>query len=344
MTMKINLAELADKIGATLQGDGNTVVYALSNMEKAQEGKGQITFLSDSRYKSKLAACHAEAVILKEEDAAAFSGNKLIMDDPYLGFALVAQVFDTTPVPATDIAPSAVIASSAELGRNVCIGANVVIEAGAELGDDVIIGPGCFIGRNAKIGAGTRLWANVSIYHEVEIGQNCLFQASTVVGADGFGYANDKGKWVKIPQLGSVRIGDNVEVGACTTIDRGALDDTIIASNVIIDNQCQIAHNDEVGEGTAIAGATAIAGSTKIGKHCLLGGASCVNGHIDITDNVVVSGMGMVVHSVKEPGMYSSGVPLQKNKEWLKTAARLLKISEIHARLRAVEKTVEKNK
>lgn len=342
MAVKITLAQLAEKIGATLDGNADTVVYALSNMEKAQQGKGQIAFLSDSRYKSKLADCQADAIIIKAEDADAFSGNKLIMDDPYIGFALVAQVFDTTPAPAKDIAPSAVISSSAKLGRNVAIGANAVIEDGVELGDNVIVGPGCFIGKNAKIGVGTKFWANVTIYHEVEIGENCLFQSSTVVGSDGFGYANNKGKWIKIPQLGSVKIGDNVEVGACTSIDRGALDDTIIASNVIIDNQCQIGHNDELGEGTAMAGASAIAGSTKIGKNCLLGGASGINGHIEIADNVVIGGMGMVVHSIKEPGMYSSGLPLQKNREWLKTAARLLKISEVHTRLRAVERKVEK--
>lgn len=343
MAIKITLAQLAERIGATLDGDADTVVSALSNMEKAQRGEGQVTFLSDSRYKSKLAECQADAIIIKAQDAEAFSGNKLIMDDPYVGFALVAQVFDTTPVPATAIAPSAVISPSARLGNNVAIGANAVIEDGVELDDNVIIGPGCFIGKNARLGAGTKLWANVSIYHEVEIGRDCLFQAGTVVGSDGFGYAKDSsGKWIKIPQLGSVKIGDNVEVGACTSIDRGALDDTIIASNVIIDNQCQIAHNDEIGEGTAMAGASAIAGSTKIGKNCLLGGASGINGHIEIGDNVIIGGMGMVVHSIKEPGMYSSGLPLQKNREWLKTAARLLKINEVHTRLRAVERKLEK--
>lgn len=342
MTVKMTLAQLAEKIGATLDGDAETVVCSLSNMEKARQGEGQITFLSDSRYKSKLAECQADAIIMKAEDADAFSGNKLIMSDPYVGFALVAQIFDTTPQPAKDIAPSAVISPSATLGNNVSIGANAVIEDGVELGDNVIVGPGCFIGKNARIGSGTRFWANVTVYHEVEIGKNCLFQASTVVGSDGFGYANDRGKWIKIPQLGSVKIGDNVEVGACTSIDRGALDDTIIASNVIIDNQCQIGHNDEIGEGTAMAGASAIAGSTKIGKNCLLGGASGINGHIEITDGVIVGGMGMVVHSIKEPGMYSSGLPLQKNREWLKTAARLLKINDVHTRLREVERKLEK--
>lgn len=163
---------------------------------------------------------------------------------------------DTTPQPAQNIAASAAIDPTAKLGNNVAVGANAVIESGVELGDNVVIGPGCFVGKNTKIGAGTRLWANVSVYHEVEIGENCLVQSSTVIGSDGFGYANDRGNWVKIPQLGRVIIGDRVEIGACTTIDRGALDDTIIGNGVIIDNQCQIAHNVVIGDNTAVAGAS----------------------------------------------------------------------------------------
>jgi len=344
MAIKISLAEIANKIGATLNGDGDTIIQSLISMNQAQEGKGHITFLSDSSYKSRLAECYADAVILKPDDADAFSGNKLIMDDPYVGFALVAQLFDTTPAPAQGIAPSAVIDPSAHLGENVSIGANAVIESGVILGNDVIIGAGSFIGKNTQIGARSKMWANVSIYHDIVIGTDCLFQANSVIGADGFGYANDKGTWVKIPQLGRVIIGDHVEIGASTTIDRGAIEDTIIASNVIIDNQCQIGHNNQIGEGTALAGASAIAGSTKIGRHCLIGGAACVNGHIEVTDNVVITGMGMVVHSIKEPGMYSSGMPLQRNRQWLKTAARLLKINELHTRLKSVEKTINKDK
>lgn len=225
----------------------------------------------------------------------------LVVKNPYLTYARMAQILDTTPQPAQNIAPSAVIDATAKLGNNVSIGANAVIESGVELGDNVIIGAGCFVGKNSKIGAGSRLWANVTIYHEIQIGQNCLIQSGTVVGADGFGYANDRGNWVKIPQIGRVIIGDRVEIGACTTIDRGALDDTVIGNGVIIDNQCQIAHNVVIGDNTAVAGGVIMAGSLKIGRYCMIGGASVINGHMEICDKVTVTGMGMVMRPITEP-------------------------------------------
>jgi UDP-3-O-[3-hydroxymyristoyl] glucosamine N-acyltransferase len=259
-----------------------------------------------------------------------------------VAFAKVTQALDTTPAPAAGgIAPSAVVADDAKLGNNVSIGANAVIESGVELGDNVIIGAGCFIGKNAKLGDHTKLWANVTIYHNVLVGERCLIQSGTVIGSDGFGYANERGEWIKIPQLGSVRIGNRVEIGACTTIDRGALDDTVIEDNVILDNQMQIAHNVHIGYGTAMAGGTIVAGSTKIGKYCIIGGASVVNGHIEIADGVTITGMGMVMRSIDEKGMYSSGIPLQTNKEWRKTAARVHRIDEMNKRLKAVEKLLE---
>ncbi|MBV7300079.1 UDP-3-O-(3-hydroxymyristoyl)glucosamine N-acyltransferase [Enterovibrio paralichthyis] len=335
----ITLAELAEKLGAELHGDGNVVISAIAGMDKA--GEGQITFLSSSKYRKHLAQCQASAVMVKEADLAYCNGNALVLRDPYLGYALTAQIMDTTPACATDIAPSAYVSPSAKLGAGVSIGHNAVIEDGVELGDNVQIGAGCFVGKNAKLGANTRLWANVSIYHNVQMGESCLVQSGTVIGSDGFGYANDRGRWVKIPQVGSVIIGDRVEIGACTTIDRGALDDTIIADGVIIDNQCQIAHNVSIGENTAVAGATVMAGSLKVGKHCIIGGASVFNGHMEITDGVTITGMAMVMRPITEPGMYSSGIPLQTNREWRKTAARVLKIEEMHKRLKAVEKQLE---
>ena len=336
----MTLADIAAKLGAELRGDGTVVIESIAGMATAKEG--QITFLSSSKYRKQLAECQAAAVMLKEADAEGFEGNALLMADPYLGYAKVAQLLDTTPAAASDIAPSAYVDPTAQLGENVSIGHNAVIEAGAQIGDNAQIGAGCFIGKNAQIGAGTKLWANVTIYHSVVLGEQCLVQSSTVIGADGFGYANDKGEWVKIPQLGSVRIGNRVEIGACTTIDRGALDDTIIEDNVIIDNQMQIAHNVQIGYGTAMAGGTIVAGSTKIGKYCIIGGASVLNGHIEIADGVTITGMGMVMRSIEEKGMYSSGIPLQPNKEWRKTAARTMKIDEMNKRLKAVEKQLEK--
>ncbi|PSU81042.1 UDP-3-O-(3-hydroxymyristoyl)glucosamine N-acyltransferase [Photobacterium phosphoreum] len=336
---EITLAELADKLGAELHGDGTTKIHSIASMGKATTG--QITFLSDSKYRQQLSQCQADAVMLREADVEFFNGNMLVVKDPYLSYALVAQLLDTTPVAAMDIAASAYVDPTATLGNNVAIGHNAVIEAGVQLGDNVQIGAGCFIGKNAVIGSNTKLWANVTIYHDVVLGSQCLVQSSTVIGADGFGYANDKGEWVKIPQLGSVRIGNRVEIGACTSIDRGALEDTVIADNVILDNQMQIAHNVQIGYGTAMAGGTIVAGSTTIGKYCIIGGASVLNGHIKIADGVTITGMGMVMRSIEEKGMYSSGIPLQPNKEWRRTATRVHRIDDMNKRLKAVEKQLK---
>lgn len=336
--MSVTLGHLATLLGAELHGDASVEVSRIANLETAQIG--EISFLSDKKYKASLTHTRASAVLVRSADLTDCPTNALVVKDPYVGFARVAQLLDTTPQPAENIHPSAVIAADVRLGQNVAIGANAVIESGAELADGVVIGPGCFIGKHCRIGKGTRLWANVSIYHHVVLGEACLVQSGTVIGSDGFGYANERGEWIKIPQLGSVVIGNRVEIGACTTIDRGALDDTRIADNVIIDNQCQIAHNVEIGYGTAIAGSTTFAGSVKIGKYCIIGGASVFNGHIRICDQVTITGMCMVMRSVDEPGIYSSGIPAQPNKEWRKTAARTLHIDELYKRLGRLEKFV----
>ena len=337
--MSVTLGQLATLLGAELHGDASVEVSRVANLETAQSG--EISFLSDSKYHSFLSKTQASAVLLKPADLTACQTNALVIKDPYVGFARVAQLLDTSPKPASSIHPSAVIAADVQLGEGVAVGANAVIESGVVLGDGVLIGPGCYVGQNSRIGKGTRLWANVTIYHNVQIGEVCLFQSGCVIGADGFGYANERGEWIKIPQVGGVVIGNRVEVGACTTIDRGAIDDTKIADNVIIDNQCQIAHNVEIGYGTAIAGAATFAGSTKIGKYCIIGGASVFNGHIQVCDQVTITGMAMVMRSITEPGIYSSGIPAQTNKEWRKMAARVLHIDEMHKRLSKLDKLVD---
>ncbi|ATM87149.1 UDP-3-O-(3-hydroxymyristoyl)glucosamine N-acyltransferase [Yersinia enterocolitica] len=336
----IRLADLAQQLDAQVHGDGDLVITGIASMHSAQPE--QITFLSNSRYQEQLATCRAGAVVLTEADLPFCKSAALVVKNPYLTYARMAQIMDTTPQPAQDIAPSAVISSQATLGENVSVGANAVIESGVVLGDNVVIGAGCFIGKDTHIGAGSRLWANVSVYHEIVIGQNCLIQSGTVIGADGFGYANDRGNWIKIPQLGSVHIGDRVEIGACTTIDRGALDNTIIGNGVIIDNQCQIAHNVVIGDNTAVAGGVIMAGSLKIGRYCMIGGASVINGHMEICDKVTVTGMGMVMRPITEPGLYSSGIPLQPNKVWRKTAALVMNIDGINKRLKAIERKIDK--
>ena len=336
--VSIRLADLAQQLDAELHGDGDIVITGVASMQTAQAGN--VTFIVNPRYRERLTTCQASAVVMTEADLPYAKSAALVVKNPYLTYARMAQILDTTPQPASNIAPSAVIDASATLGKNVSIGANAVIESGVELGDNVEIGAGCFVGKKTKIGSGSRLWANVSIYHEIEIGSDCLVQSGTVIGADGFGYANDRGNWIKIPQLGRVIIGNKVEIGACTTIDRGALDDTIIGNGVIIDNQCQIAHNVEIGDNTAVAGGVIMAGSLKIGRYCMIGGASVINGHMEICDKVNITGMGMVMRPITEPGVYSSGIPLQPNKVWRKTAALVMNIDDISKRLKAIERKV----
>lgn len=339
--VSIRLDALAAQLDAQLHGDGNIVITGIASMHSARSG--QITFLSDSRYREQLNTTQASAVVVTEADLPYCKAAALVVKNPYLTYARMAQLMDTTPQPAQDIASSAVIADDVVLGHNVAIGANAVIESGVQLGDGVVIGAGCFVGKQAKIGASSRLWANVTVYHRVELGAQCLIQSGAVIGSDGFGYANERGNWVKIPQLGTVRIGDRVEIGANTTIDRGALDDTIIGDGVIIDNQCQIAHNVVIGDNTAVAGGVIMAGSLKIGRYCMIGGASVINGHMEICDKVTVTGMGMVMRPITEPGVYSSGIPLQPNKTWRKTAALVMNIDDMSKRLKAVERKVNQD-
>ncbi|OSN10571.1 UDP-3-O-(3-hydroxymyristoyl)glucosamine N-acyltransferase [Lonsdalea iberica] len=337
----IRLDALAQQLDAQLHGDGDIVITAVASMHSAQSG--QITFLSDSRYRDRLATTQASAVVVTEADLPFCHTAALVVKNPYLTYARMAQVMDTTPAPAEDISPAATIASDARVGKNVSIGPNAVVESGVELGDGAVIGANCFIGKNTRIGAGSRLWANVTIYHNVVLGEQCLIQSGAVIGSDGFGYANDRGNWVKIPQLGTVMIGDRVEIGANTTIDRGALDDTIIGNGVIIDNQCQIAHNVVIGDNTAVAGGVIMAGSLTIGRYCMIGGASVINGHMEICDKVTVTGMGMVMRPITEPGVYSSGIPLQPNKAWRKTAALVMNIDDMSKRLKTIERKLDKS-
>ena len=314
------LIELAEHIGGTLKGNADLAIDSIAALNKAQSS--QITFISNAKYRENLTACQAGAIIVSPADAefCAPEQNLIIVDNPYVAYAKLAQYMDSTPKAASQIHPSAVISSDAKLGHNVSVGANAVIESGVVLGDDVVIGAGCFVGKGSRIGARTQLWANVSIYHGVQLGEDCLIQSSAVIGSDGFGYANEKGQWIKIPQTG------------------GALDPTVIEDNVIIDNLCQIAHNVHIGYGTAVAGGVIMAGSLKVGKFCQIGGASVINGHMEICDGAIITGMCMVMKPITEKGIYSSGIPAQTNKEWRKTAALTLNIDEMNKRLKALEK------
>lgn len=332
------LKELAEQVGGAIRGNADVVVSSIAPLDRASTN--QLTFISNVKYRPYLSQAQAGVLVVSEADVefCAENANLLIVQNPYVAYAILAQYMDTTPKAAADIAPSAVISETASLGENVSIGANAVIEDGAVIGDNAVIGAGCFIGKNAKIGRNTRLWANISIYHEVQIGDDCLIQSGAVIGSDGFGYANERGKWIKIPQTGRVVIGNRVEIGACTCIDRGALDDTVIEDNVIIDNLCQIAHNVHIGTGTAVAGGVIMAGSLKVGRYCQIGGASVINGHMEICDQAIITGMSMIMQPITEKGIYSSGIPAQPNKEWRKTAALTMGIDKMNKRLKALEK------
>ncbi len=333
--MKWNLAELAKAIGAQAHGSAPCTVVSIATLESAQSG--QASFLSNPKFRDQLSSTHADVVIMREQDLGEYSGNALLMADPYIGYAKLAQLLDSTPASADMVHPSAFIDPLATLGKNVAIAANAVIESGVVIGDNTQIGAGCFIGKNTQIGANTKLWANVSIYHNIVIGDGCIIHSATVIGSDGFGYAPESGQWLKIPQTGRVVIGSHTEIGASTTIDRGALDDTIIGDGVIIDNQVHIAHNVNIGDYTAIAGATTFAGSVTVGKNCIFGGACAINGHLNICDGVTITGMTMIINHITEAGVYSSGMPAQSNRDWRKNAARYRQLGDMAKRIKQLE-------
>ncbi|CAM2769784.1 UDP-3-O-(3-hydroxymyristoyl)glucosamine N-acyltransferase [Vibrio rarus] len=332
----LTLKQLEQITGGTLYGDPDATVSSVAAMDKALEG--QITFLSNPRYKKQLPECKASVVMVKESERELCTGNTLVVPDPYVAYAKVAQAFNTPELPAQGISPSAFIATDATLGANVSVGPNATIESGAVLGDNVSIGAGAYVGKNAVVGAGTQLWANATLYHHVQVGERCVFHSSSVIGADGFGYANERGEWIKIPQVGTVRVGDRVEIGASTTVDRGALDDTVIESNVILDNQIQIGHNVHISYGSCIAGGTVVGGSTHIGKYCIIGGGAAISGHLEIADGSMISGRAMILKSITEKGVYSSGMPAMPNREWRKSVARLNRLEDMLNRLNELEK------
>lgn len=349
--MMYTIADIANELSAKLvvpsQLDEEQVsklkIDSLATLANADIG--QVAFLANSKYQQQLSSTKASAVIVAPDALESCEVPALVMDNPYMGYAILANLLDNTPKVSNGIHPTAVIAEGVNIGADVSIGANTVIESGVQLADNVSIGAGCFIGEDASIGESTTLWANITIYHKVEIGHHCLVQANTVIGSDGFGYAPVKGpyKWHKIPQLGSVIIGNHVEIGASTTIDRGALDNTQIKDGAILDNQIQIAHNVIIGENTAMAACSVIAGSTVIGKNCTIAGLVGINGHITIADNCVFTGMAMVTKNITESGVYSSGMPAAPNKEWNKSNARVKRLDNLTKRVKELEKLLPNN-
>ncbi len=320
--------QIADALGVRLIGDPMVPVSHIASVDNA--GPQSITFVTGSRYLDALQQCQASAVIVPESLADRTSIVRLVSNDPYLCYARLTRfwVENSFPVSGGSVHSSATVHESAKLSSSAVIGANVTIESNAVIEDGVQIGAGSFIGSGVHIGAKTTLHPNVTLMHKVVTGEKCEIHSGAVLGADGFGWAPTSAGWEKIYQLGGVVLGDRVSVGACTTIDRGALDDTVLADGVILDNQIQVAHNVSIGENTAIAGCTGIAGSTKIGRNCRIGGAVSIVGHLSICDNVVVTANSFVNRSIKNPGSYSSGFPLEESAQWRKNAVRLHKLDE----------------
>ena len=339
MTATMKLGQLAEFLGATVSGDPEKLITGLATLQEA--GPDQLSFLANPQYRKFLPDSHAGAVLLKAADAEGFQGDALIVPDPYLAYARISHLFDPKPRASTGVHPTAVIAADAQVDAAASVGPFAVVESGARIAAGVTIGAHCFIGARCEIGEGGWLAPRVTLYHDVRIGKRVVIQSGAVLGGEGFGFANEKGVWQKIAQIGGVSIGDDCEIGVNTAIDRGALADTVIGNGVKLDNQIQIAHNVQIGDNTAMAACVGISGSSKIGKNCMLAGGVGLVGHIEICDGVFITGMTMVTHSITEPGAYSSGTAMQPAAEWRKSAARLRHLDDMARRLKQVEKHVE---
>ncbi len=334
------LGFLAEHVGGEVRGDTGLLIEGVATLQHA--AVGAIAFLANSRYRRYLASTQASAVILAEAELRHCPVDAIVVKNPYLAYARIAVLLQSEPETSAVIHPSAVLASGCDVAESVAVGAQVFIDIDAKIGADVTIGPGCIIGRGVTIGAGSRLMANVILCHAVEIGERVLIHPGAVIGSDGFGLANDQGRWVKVPQLGSVVVGDDVEIGANTTVDRGALEDTVISEGAKLDNQVQVAHNVHIGAHTAIAGCVGIAGSTHIGSRCQIGGGVGIVGHLQIVDDVVITAMSLVTGNISKPGLYSSGTPLGPNREWQKSAVRFRQLDDLARRIKRLEKGDEK--
>ncbi len=324
--MSIALGELAVRFGCELRGDPAQRVDHVAPLSSA--GPGALTFLANAKLTTLLAATRASAVILEPRSAEACPVPALITPNPHALFARIAQFMYPPPPLHPGAHPSALIDPRAEVDPSAQIGPLAIIASGAVIGPRCLIGPACVIGEQARIGADSRLIARVTIEHGVQLGARALVHPGVVLGADGFGLARDGGRWLKVPQIGGLRIGDDVEIGANTTIDRGALEDTVIGEGVKLDNQIQIGHNAQIGAHTAIAACTGVSGSTRIGARCMIGGAVGFAGHIEICDDTVITGMAMVTHSITQPGVYSSGIPIEPIRRWKRVVARLKLLAE----------------
>ncbi len=339
MQTSLGLAEIAAHIGAELHGDGGVMVRGLSTLEDA--GPDQLAFLTSAAYKRHLADTRAAAVILSEENRHDCPAPALVCKDPHLGYALAARLLYQEPEVRGGIHPSAVVDRSADIDSSAWIGQGAVIESGVIIAAGVFIGPGCVIGKDCVIGEGSRLVARVSLCHGTEVGCRALIHPGAVLGADGFSFARTAEGWLRIPQVGRVIVGDDVEIGANTTVDRGALKDTLVGDGVKLDNLIQIAHNVRLGKRTAIAACTGISGSSQIGDDCILAGQVGMAGHLKIGDGVFIAGGSNVTRDLKGPGSYGGMLPVDKDPKWRKNTARVRQLDEMARRIRQLEKALE---
>lgn len=333
------LTEVVERFGGRVEGDETTVINQVATLENAVSG--QIAFLANSKYRKQLETSKAAAVIVSPADADATALPRIVCDNPYSYFAKLSALLNPVHKFAPGVHPSAVIGVGCKIATGVHIGAHVTIGEGASIGAGTVIMAGCAIGAKTSIGENCRLYPQVSIYHECKIGNQVILHSGVVIGADGFGLAMEEGRWLKIPQIGRVIIGNDVEIGANTTVDRGALDDTVIEDDVKLDNQIQVAHNVRIGAHTAIAGCVGIAGSAVIGKYCRIGGSAGILGHLSIADGVEVSSFTLVSKSIRKPGTYSGIYPFSEKEEWLKNAAQVRRLNEMMDRIKDLEKEIE---
>jgi UDP-3-O-[3-hydroxymyristoyl] glucosamine N-acyltransferase len=333
----LRLDEIVERLGGQLAGNGETLVSRIATLDGA--GPGDLTFFANPKYRSRLAVTRAAAVIVTAEAAGECPTAAIVTPQPYLYFARVAQWLHAPVEPPKGAHPSAIVQSA--VPASASIGAHTYVDAEVVIGEDVVIGANCTLGRGCRIGTGSRLHAGVTVYDGCIVGARAIIHSGAVIGADGFGFAReDDGAWLKIPQTGRVVIGDDVEIGANTAIDRGAIDDTIIEEGVKLDNQIQIGHNCVIGDGTAIAGCTGIAGSTRIGRHCRIGGAAMISGHLTIPDGTTLGGAAVVMSSIDAPGVYSSAFPVVPFAEWRRNMVRVRHLDQIAERVARVERAL----
>ncbi|API86295.1 UDP-3-O-(3-hydroxymyristoyl)glucosamine N-acyltransferase [Francisella uliginis] len=331
---------LASNLDGVVKGDGSVEIKKIATLSQA--GEGDISFCTNPKYLKDLSETKASAVLITEEALDYCNTNAVVLSNPYMALAKVMELFDKSPQPNGKIHSKAVIASSAVIGENVTIDANAVIGENVVIEDGVTIGACATVHDSTRIGKDTIIKSNVSIAHDVEIGADCIIHQNATIGCDGFGNARDEdGSWTKIPQLGKVIIENNVEIGAGTTVDRGAIDDTIIKEGARIDNLVQIAHNVVIGRNTALAGVTAVAGSTKIGDNCLIGGQSAITGHITICDNAVIGGASNIGKSITKPGMYYAAFEAKPRIQWGRFVAKLSKIDKLMAKVKELEEKLK---